>query len=322
MPAQSGSSKGYVAERRVLQQQPVIVLGMHRSGTSAVTRVVDLLGVPLGARDQLQVEWENEPLQDVNERLLRRAGRRWAIPPLDDEWLGAARVAELTGDASSALRAAFDGGTGETPTSAWAWKDPRLCLTLPFWMPLLPRRPVIVLAFRNPLEVAASLTKRDRFDQDHGVALWEIYTRGALRNAAGLPAVAVHYDDLLAHPAEEVARLRDALVQFEVGLAPGGSVDAAVASLERGQRHHRHAPAALAGALRPEQQALYDATQTVRGATPVFTPPPLPPLAPGTIALIEARARWRLDPGHIRRRVRVRKARRSMLRLLERIGLR
>ncbi|MCU1429189.1 MAG: Sulfotransferase family [Actinomycetia bacterium] len=301
-----------------MERTPVIVLGMHRSGTSAVAHVIDLLGVPLGERDQLQVEWENAPLQEVNERVLRRAGRRWAIPPLGDDWLREPRVAELADDASSALHAAFDGGNA----GAWAWKDPRLCLTLPFWRPLLPREPVIVLTFRHPLEVAASLTKRDHFERDHGVALWEIYTRAALRNAEGLPVVAVHYDELMADPATEVARLARALVELGVPFTPDGSVASAVASLERGQRHHQHTPDALAGALNAEQLSLYHAAQEVHGASNPFVAPALPPLAPATVALIEARAAWRLDPVHVRRRIRVRQVRRAALRFLDRLGVR
>jgi len=53
------------------------------------------------------------------------------------------------------------------PSTPWAWKDPRLCLTLPFWLEVLDARPAMVVCLRNPLEIAASLAERNGFALRH-----------------------------------------------------------------------------------------------------------------------------------------------------------
>jgi hypothetical protein len=186
----------------------VLVLGMRRSGTSATTRAINLLGVPTGHETGLMKPgkqnptgfWEMEPLVEYNKKLLALVGASGAAPPDPDvDWKADPRLEPHRPDAASLFRALH-------PTPSWVWKDPRNSITLPFWMEALEGRPVVVLVYRNPLEVAASL--KVNASKALALGLWERYTRQALLNAQGLPVRVVRYEDLLDRPAEWVSEMR------------------------------------------------------------------------------------------------------------------
>src|SRR5579884_3426223 len=112
----------------------VIVLGMHRSGTSAVTRVVNLLGLSLGREDDLYHaadnpdHWESSALIEANDSILQKLGGRWDAPPnLQEGW----ESSDLMRGEMSRLRNTF---LHVYPEDGWVWKDPRTCLTLPLWL--------------------------------------------------------------------------------------------------------------------------------------------------------------------------------------------
>jgi len=187
----------------------VLVVGMHRSGTSAVARVLNLLGLPLCEASDLMPHvngnptghWESLTLMRLNERLLAELGAQWnSVPDIGGpvaRWHGLARhAAEARG---TFLRL--------HPTATWVWKDPRLCVLLPFWRTVLACDPPIVLVLRHPLEVAASLAKRDRVPQWQTLLLWERSLRHALLGCAGAPVYVIHYPQLLADPVGTSHRL-------------------------------------------------------------------------------------------------------------------
>jgi GT2 family glycosyltransferase/glycosyltransferase involved in cell wall biosynthesis len=184
------------------------ILGMHRSGTSLVSRLVNLLGLDLGPAEKLMPPqpdnpsgfWEYRPFVEINEQILVRLGGSWHQPPkLPLGWETSAGLADLRRQARALV--AQDFGRG-----AWAWKDPRACLTLPFWRQLLP--PLrYVICLRNPAEVAQSLRQRDRFTTAKSIELWHLYTCSSLQHSADGPVLFLCYDDLLEDPEAEVRRL-------------------------------------------------------------------------------------------------------------------
>ncbi len=166
----------------------IYVLGMHRSGTSALARVIDLLGVPLADRGMVAPSddnpagyWEPQDLVIFNMELLQRlGGRTMAPPPLEIS----AHSAHLLREHIPAARALFRSlHSGEQ----WAWKDPRNCLLLPFWRAALDDRPVVVLAYRDPSEVAASLHGRGSVVGAAATSLWENHVRSAMFVSQGVP---------------------------------------------------------------------------------------------------------------------------------------
>ena len=78
----------------------------------------------------------------------------------------------------------------------WGWKNPRNCLTLPFWQRFLPPMRYLI-CLRNPLDVAASLERRDGFSLEKSVDLWLTYVMSAVQHTAGRPRLFVFYEDVM-----------------------------------------------------------------------------------------------------------------------------
>jgi hypothetical protein len=205
----------------------VVILGMHRSGTSVVTKVVNLLGLQLcreddvySAPDNPTGHWESASLVGFNDRLIDLLGGKPAAPPmLDDGWQRNPEVAGLRQEARAVFMRAH-------PVTPWVWKDPRTCLTLPFWRSVWESPPVAVFVHREPLEVWLSLRRRDGFGKAHSIALWERYVRTGLRAADGLPLVTVRFRKLMTDPVAAVLELAAQLARLGVP-APGDASEAA-----------------------------------------------------------------------------------------------
>ena len=193
-----------------MTRHALLVLGMHRSGTSALTRMINLLGASVPSQlmppseDNPGGYWESQPLARFNNQLLQSAGCRWnddaAIPA---EWFSdTARAADHT----AALRL-FEDSVAGAPVVVF--KDPRLCRLLPFWLEVLRdagRQPHAVLLLRDPLEVVRSLQARQHHEpsrpaaiaaESRGLLLWLRYVLDAELHSRGLPRAVLRYDELL-----------------------------------------------------------------------------------------------------------------------------
>jgi hypothetical protein len=260
----------------------VVVLGMHRSGTSAAARVVNLLGVPLGdALDLMPAGaanpggyWESASLAAINDRLLDTLGGCWLAPPAvaDGEWQNP-DLKRLRRTAQARFRRVHR-------TESWVWKDPRNCLTLPFWRPILGDRNVALLVFRDPREVALSLSARDGCSTPYGLALWERYVRSSLANAEGMPSFVLGYDELLADADGVVARL-DEFLRW-AGLERSGDPQLAAIRAFIDPTLHRARVAADADGLSHEQRDLAQRLAGLAGAHQCLAVGALPPESPLT----------------------------------------
>lgn len=210
----------------------LMVLGMHRSGTSALTRVLSLHGPALpgdlmaGRADNPRGFFESRGMVALDDRMLAALGSAWddARPFAPD---AAAVLAGFVPDCVALLR-------DQVPAeAAFILKDPRACRLLPAWLPALEAvaaRPFAVIAVRNPLEVAASLATRDGMAKRDAMRLWLSHVVAAERDTRGLDRVVVHYDDLLRDWRGVVAR---------VGLRVRGEASAATEGFLAGAlRHH------------------------------------------------------------------------------------
>lgn len=238
----------------------LVVLGMHRSGTSVVSGVLERLGLFLGRPDQVLHSddanptgyWERLDVLNINQRLMgRRFSDAYQVGPLALGAFGGAREPDLS-RAARAVVAELDA------QGAWLMKDPRMCLTLPFWRPLL-TAPACLIVTRHPLEIAQSLATRDRLPLPYGIALWERYCVEALRNSAGMPRIIVRYRDLMTRPAETVSRLHAELLRlgFPLPPEPAGAADGIIPSLHR----HNASEQMAAGLLTPRQLSLQSALE-------------------------------------------------------------
>ncbi len=180
----------------------IMVLGMHRSGTSALTHMLSLLGADpgkelLGAQEGVNEQgfWEHRELVEINEALLSELGTHWYdFRPLAAGWWEQKNLASLRSRALQFLQTAF------VSDDLAVIKDPRLCVLLPFWESLIRQsgwQPSAVIATRAPWEVAASLCRRDPLDESTANLLWLRYFHDAEISSRGLPRCAVDYQNLL-----------------------------------------------------------------------------------------------------------------------------
>lgn len=187
----------------------VCVLGMHRSGTSVVSRMLGLLGAYLGPEgsalppnpDNPKGFWEHRSFVALNDDILSRFNGAWDNPPnVPDGWATSPALGDIRQRARDFIRRDF----GNSPL--WAWKDPRTCLTIPFWQQLLPAMDY-VLCLRDPVDVAHSLRRRDGFSIEKGVRLWLAYTAAALRSTSNRRRSVVFYEDIMQDSERELERL-------------------------------------------------------------------------------------------------------------------
>jgi hypothetical protein len=173
----------------------VCITGMHRSGTSVVARVVNLLGVYLGqegehipaSRNNPRGFWESKPIKDFNAQLLKQLGGSWHSPPiLPDGWQQAGELDPLRKKAAALLNRVLG------HVDVGGWKDPRTSLVLPFWRTVTPVEHT-VLTLRHPQEVAASLVARNGFGPERSAQLWLRYVVAAWR--ADPACLLVDYED-------------------------------------------------------------------------------------------------------------------------------
>ena len=182
----------------------VIIMGMHRAGTSLTARIANLAGVDLGPERHLLPAtidnpigyWEERRVVQLNDTLLGVLGGWWHEPPAlapgwEHDWqLDALRVwaaqlvAERLDDPSLAQ------STG--------YKDPRFSLLLPFWRTVVDVTSTVI-SLRDPREVVDSLVRRDGLAPEHAASLWLRYTLSSIEAAP--EALAVRYDDWFAQPA-------------------------------------------------------------------------------------------------------------------------
>ena len=189
----------------------LVVLGMHRSGTSAFTGILDLLGVNLGTKmletqpDNPKGFFENKYVVQANDCILETLNTTWDDTfPLATNWMDRFDRSQLREDIRSFLR------TEISEDRLSALKDPRLSKLLPLWLPLFSAEgvtPHFALVIRNPLEIADSLALRNGFSTEKSLILWMQYMVDAERNTRHLPRGFLKFEALLIDPRQSVEKV-------------------------------------------------------------------------------------------------------------------
>ncbi|ASL42063.1 hypothetical protein bAD24_I01145 [Burkholderia sp. AD24] len=193
----------------------IVVLGMHRGGTSAITRAMETIGADFGTNLGNPVAGENDKgffedldIHRINAELLRAAGASWdSLAPVDLDRIAPATLDVFRERATSMLRE-------KCRAKIFALKDPRLSRLLPFWMPVFERSGIpiaYVIAIRNPISVARSLQRRDRFSMEKSCRLWLAHMVPAIRATDGQRRVLVDYDTLIDAPIAELTHVSTCL---------------------------------------------------------------------------------------------------------------
>ncbi len=189
----------------------VAVVGMHRSGTSATAGLLVNLGLTGPRPDDIyppsssneRGHWESVSMVRCNERLLHAVNcPRYAPPPVTLRWDCVAGYEEIRRTALDWFATNYAGGP-------MVVKDPRLCLTLPFWRDVLPTPMAAVFVLRDPLSVVRSMQARDNFPATLALAIWDRYVRSASLVLEGIPTLVIEYDAMMSDPSaatEEISR--------------------------------------------------------------------------------------------------------------------
>ena len=226
-----------------LGRNALLALGMHRSGTSALTGVLAQLGVQLGRHlyaPQQGVNdkgfFEHSDITDCNDRILYRAGSAWDdILPLAEGWQDDPGLDDHKARLRGHIRRDF------SKAALWALKDPRICRLLPLWQPLLREEGIDVrylFIVRHPMEVAQSLARRDGFSTDKALLLWLDHNLQVERHTRGQRRLVTGFDALLNDPIGQLQRLQ-ARLALDLPIAQAG--DAVGRFLSPQLRHHADA---------------------------------------------------------------------------------
>ena len=174
---------------------------MHRSGTSAVTRVLASLGCDLpktlmeADSNNAMGYWESTEIADLNDAILVSAGSSWDDwEAFNPEWY----TSPIAEDFRERARAVLTSEFGDS--RLFVLKDPRVCRLLKFWKEAIDgigAEPVVALPVRNPLEVAASLRARDAIDPSIGALIWLRNVLDAEASSRGLPRAFTRYGDVI-----------------------------------------------------------------------------------------------------------------------------
>ena len=195
----------------------LIVVGMHRSGTSVLARLLNLMGAyfaPEGLGTGANQEnpkgfWERRDVRALNDFVLHGSGCDWdRVSNFDASAIPASLLAEFDKRAAQIV-------LSMDASRPWFMKEPRLCLLLPLWRRVL-EAPVCIHILRNPVEVASSLRTRNKIPIEAGLALWETYNRRAVNGMEGLPRVVMHHRSLMQDPVTAVASLHSQLEALDV----------------------------------------------------------------------------------------------------------
>jgi GT2 family glycosyltransferase len=200
----------------------VLILGMHRSGTSLVAKAAQVAGVDLGdhlmapASDNPKGFFEDTDVFDFNQRLLNEIDIRWDIPTLllENSW-------ESSQYAKWVEEAAYFLENRTQQQLLFAIKDPRLCLTAPIWLKAAENvglTTLFVAVIRNPLDVARSLEVRNKFSINKGLSLWLSYNYLLLELLLERDErrLFIEYQNVLSSPRQEIARLHEFIHEYDV----------------------------------------------------------------------------------------------------------
>jgi len=182
---------------------------MHRSGTSMVAGVLNILGIDMG-KELLGKNWsnpwghfENIKFLELNERILRKAGGSWNYPPKENQIL--AQVGMFSKEIKNLIQS--------NESKFWGWKDPRTSLTIELFLPYL-ENPYFLVCHRDASAIARSLKRRNNMKLEKGLKLTQIYNQRIERffkRHNGLKRLDLFYEKITANPPEGVEKIVDYL---------------------------------------------------------------------------------------------------------------
>ena len=190
----------------------IVVLGMHRSGTSALTRGLQVFNIDLGNNLMPAVEgdnstgyWEDLDINNLNVEMLNFLGKDWySLASIRAEEVDALEKSGYIEKASEILINKL------SSYETFAFKDPRVTKLLPFWQHVFTQlriEPNYVISIRHPLSVTTSLQRRKGFEIEQCLLLWLDHVIQSLIYTSSEKRILVDYDHLLENPKHDLERL-------------------------------------------------------------------------------------------------------------------
>lgn len=189
----------------------LLVIGMHRSGTSALTGVLSMLDVYLGSELMPETEankrgyFENSTLYPINDRLLDHMDSSW-----DDIFFDEQKISNVQD--VYALKTEIKKEFGHS--NLFAIKDPRIAFLFPIYKHVLEELGInikVIIPFRNPMEVANSLNRRNNFSYEKGILLWVRHFLFAEKFSREHERVFIGFNNLISDPEGSVTLISEKL---------------------------------------------------------------------------------------------------------------
>ena len=191
----------------------VVILGMHRSGTSMLGGIVERLGIDMG-EDQPGRQFSNPmghyedgDFLTLNELILASAGGSWDNPPSPDLINDQALVFE------DRLQQIIQGKVQKNGDQPWGWKDPRTSLTIQLYFPYLTNL-YILWCQRDQEAISNSLWKRNKISLQESEKLTDHYQQMInefIEKHPELPVLRVFYQDIVNRPEVWIRKIADFL---------------------------------------------------------------------------------------------------------------
>ena len=247
--------------------EPVVIVGMHRSGTTILSKYLDEVGIFMGRFKDRDENNESRFFIKINNWILRQFHSEWdnvdRYIEKNENWMINTQIEEdMKHYLNSWQLLKFTGKHRvdfNNPKVFWGWKDPRTSVTLDIWLKIFPNMKII-FTLRNPIDIAASLKKREEkvlgknkgvknkikrrllrgnnlyqkspsvLNIDYGVNLWNKYNQAFLQNVKEVDSDRIFYftyEDFLLNPTEELEKLNSFLgVKDEINTSYLSSLDA------------------------------------------------------------------------------------------------
>ena len=163
-----------------IMKKLILVIGMHRSGTSLLTQIISRLGAYLGETYELEGaassnedgHFEFIKVRQLHDEILHLYGKTWCDADTYGLDLDSTKVNEYKQRLANELNYLFE------KHDIVAIKDPRIVFFLPLWKTLIEEKginPIYIYAIRRASEVAESLYRRDGISVEYGIRLWNFY---------------------------------------------------------------------------------------------------------------------------------------------------